>query len=185
MATLTHVTHELTLRNVRGEQIALSDFQDPPTVLVFFTPTCDACRAMTERFRAWPNALPEGVDLQPVFVGQPSDFNSTIEFVPLVEHAWYDDGSVSSAVSANPSPAAVLIDKEHPTGDQPAYGMQQIEQLVVRPGFWQEPIAQEAAQQWKAEAGARLMESGRKADPYGVRTFSTAPKISFRNRPER
>lgn len=127
----------LVLRDIEGREIQLSEFAEPATYLVFFSPSCGGCRKVVERFRWWPNAAPEGTDVQPVFIGRPESFAGIPEFEPLHPYAWYDaDSSVAHAVGMAGTPGAVLIDAEHPLGDGWAAGGRAAEKYVVRPGFY-------------------------------------------------
>ncbi|GAA1405270.1 hypothetical protein AUR04nite_32160 [Glutamicibacter uratoxydans] len=134
-----NLVDSLVLRDVNGESLELREFFDPPTYLVFFSPTCSACHNLVERFRWWPHAVAEGFDLQPVFIGKPEDFERMPEYAPLLPYAWYDHGSaVATAMGRNGTPGAVRIDAQHPLGEEWKIGAYEIEQYVVRPGFFEQ-----------------------------------------------
>lgn len=129
---------EVFLRNVNGEKIALSEFHTPPTYLTFFSPDCESCQVLVERFRWWPNATHETHDVQPVFLGTPDEFREYEAYAPLVEHAWYDDGTVARAVGYMGTPGTVAVDVDHPFGYGWIPGRKLGELYVVRPGFYDE-----------------------------------------------
>lgn len=137
----------LELQDVAGGRIALREFADPPTVLAFFSPHCGSCHALVPDFRWWPHALPEGLDLQPVFLGVPQDFAAAEAFQPLVEHAWYDpEREVFRALGGSATPAAIRIDRAHPLGESWFVGAARMQELVFRPGFDREAAAREGEQ---------------------------------------
>ncbi|WP_018156553.1 peroxiredoxin family protein [Demetria terragena] len=128
-------TEQLTLHDVDGAPIPLAEFEDPPAVLVFFSSSCAACHDLVDRFRWWPNALPEGLDLQPVFLGRPEAFATRERFEPLAPYAWYDhDRAVANAVGVRAAPAAVLINSQNPTGSGAVSGRGKIEDLLISHG---------------------------------------------------
>ncbi|NRG40565.1 hypothetical protein GTU73_04095 [Rathayibacter sp. VKM Ac-2804] len=130
---------DLVLLTAAGEPIALAEWADPPTHLVFFSPSCISCHELVERFRWWPNGLREGEELMPVFLGAPADFAEHEVFAPLVEHALYDpDRSVAAAVGRGATPGHVLLDPAHPLGDGWSSGWFEIEKRVLRPDFFED-----------------------------------------------
>jgi len=129
----------LVLLTAAGEPIALAEWADPPTHLVFFSPSCISCHELVERFRWWPNGLREGEELMPVFLGAPADFAAHEVFAPLVEHALYDpDRSVAAAVGRGATPGHVLLSPAHPVGDGWTSGWFEIERQVLRPDFFED-----------------------------------------------
>ncbi|ROQ50600.1 hypothetical protein EDF36_4109 [Rathayibacter sp. PhB152] len=130
---------DLALLTAAGEPIALAEWADPPTHLVFFSPSCISCHELVERFRWWPNGLREGEELMPVFLGAPADFAAHEVFAPLVEHALYDpDRSIAAALGRGATPGHVLLDPEHPLGDGWSSGAFEIEKRVLRPDFFED-----------------------------------------------
>ncbi|QHC59964.1 MauE/DoxX family redox-associated membrane protein [Rathayibacter sp. VKM Ac-2760] len=130
---------DLVLRTAAGDPIALAEWADPPTHLVFFSPNCGSCHDLVERFRWWPNGLRPGEELQPVFLGEPADFAPHAVFAPLIEHALYDpERSVAAALGRGSTPGHVLLDPAHPLGDGWTSGEAEIEKRVLRPGFFEE-----------------------------------------------
>lgn len=130
----------LTVQDVDGNELPITEFQDPPTFLVFFAPRCGACHALVDDFRWWPHLLKDGYDLQPVFLGTPEDFAGLEKFAPLAPHAWYADGELATVVGITGTPGAAVIDAEHPLGSQGTAGYGAIRNLVLRPD-WQEVAA--------------------------------------------
>ncbi|SMH28772.1 Methylamine utilisation protein MauE [Rathayibacter oskolensis] len=127
----------LELRTFSGERIALAEFAQPPTHLVFFSPNCISCHELVERFRWWPHGLREGEDLVPVLLGRPEVFAAHEVFAPLVEHALYDpDRTVAAALGRTSTPGHVRLDPAHPLGDGWTSGRLPIERLVLRPDFF-------------------------------------------------
>jgi len=130
------VLGDLAFLTAAGEPIALAEWADPPTHLVFFSPSCISCHELVERFRWWPNGLREGEELMPVFLGAPADFAAHEVFAPLVEHALYDpDRSVAAAVGRGATPGHVLLSAAHPLGDGWSSGWFEIEKRVLRSDF--------------------------------------------------
>lgn len=130
---------DLAFLTAAGEPIALAEWADPPTHLVFFSPSCISCHELVERFRWWPNGLREGEELMPVFLGAPADFAAHEVFAPLVEHALYDpDRSIAAALGRGATPGHVLLDPEHPLGDGWTSGAFEIERRVLRPDFFED-----------------------------------------------
>jgi hypothetical protein len=130
---------DLAFLTAAGEPIALAEWADPPTHLVFFSPSCISCHELVERFRWWPNGLREGEELMPVFLGAPADFAAHEVFAPLVEHALYDpDRSIAAALGRGATPGHVLLDPEHPLGDGWSSGAFEIEKRVLRPDFFED-----------------------------------------------
>ncbi|NQX15481.1 MauE/DoxX family redox-associated membrane protein [Rathayibacter sp. VKM Ac-2857] len=130
---------DLAFLTAAGEPIALAEWADPPTHLVFFSPSCISCHELVERFRWWPNGLREGEELMPVFLGAPADFAEHEVFAPLVEHALYDpDRSIAAALGRGATPGHVLLDPAHPLGDGWSSGWFEIEKRVLRPGFFED-----------------------------------------------
>jgi hypothetical protein len=130
---------DLAFLTAAGEPIALAEWADPPTHLVFFSPSCISCHELVERFRWWPNGLREGEELMPVFLGAPADFAAHEVFAPLVEHALYDpDRSIAAALGRGATPGHVLLDPGHPLGDGWSSGAFEIERRVLRPDFFED-----------------------------------------------
>lgn len=122
----------LTVQDVDGNELPITEFQDPPTVLVFFAPGCSACHALVQDFRWWPNVLRDNYDLQPVFVGRPEVFATQETFQPLVPHAWYDtDLALAKALHISATPSGILIDADRPLGGSPVSGHLEIRKLAV------------------------------------------------------
>ena len=121
----------LSVRDVHGAALPLTEFQQPPTFLVFFSAGCGGCHALVEHFRWWPNLLKDGYDLQPVFLGTPESFADQEAFAPLAPHAWYADPSLAGELGIAGTPAAILIDPEHPLGHQMSGGYGAIQELVL------------------------------------------------------
>lgn len=122
----------LTVQDVDGNELPITEFQDPPTVLVFFAPGCSACHALVQEFRWWPNVLRDDYDLQPVFLGRPEAFAGQETFAPLAPHAWYDpELALAEALEITATPAGVLIDSEHPLGAGLMSGHRRIRELAV------------------------------------------------------
>lgn len=132
----------LTLSTADGQQLPYRELLDPPTYLVFFSPSCSHCRELVERFRWWPHGLPEGHDLQPVFLGEPAAFLRHEAFAPLVEHAWYDrSGEVARSLGRQGTPGAVRVSRAHPFGEGWVGGGAEAERYVLRPGFIEQVTA--------------------------------------------
>ena len=127
----------LTVQDVDGNELPITEFQDPPTFLVFFAPGCGACHALVDDFRWWPHLLKDGFDLQPVFLGAPEQFAGLEKFAPLAPHAWYATTEVARVMGITGTPGAAMIDAEHPLGGQGIAGYGAIRNLVLRPD-WQE-----------------------------------------------
>ncbi|RNI24212.1 TlpA family protein disulfide reductase [Flexivirga caeni] len=125
----------LTVRDVGGNELPITEFQDPPTFLVFFSSGCGGCQSLVEQFRWWPNLLREGYDLQPVLLGTPEQFGREEVFAPLVPYAWYAGSEVASAMQLTGLPGAVLIDAEHPLGGEKAAGHFAVRDLVLCDGW--------------------------------------------------
>ncbi|AJM76992.1 hypothetical protein C5C66_01240 [Rathayibacter toxicus] len=129
----------LVLTTFDGVDIALAEFHDPPTHLVFFSADCSSCRTLVARFRWWPHGLLEGDDLQPVLLGAAEDFRLHDEFAPLVPHALYDPQRVVARhLGMTATPGHAYLTREHPLGTGWTAGEAAIEAAVVRPGFFTE-----------------------------------------------
>ncbi|OOB89363.1 MauE/DoxX family redox-associated membrane protein [Rathayibacter sp. VKM Ac-2630] len=125
------------LLTAAGARIALAEFAEPPTHLVFFSPSCISCHELVDRFRWWPNGLRAGEDLVPVLLGRPEDFAVHEVFAPLVEHALYDpDRAVAALLGRGATPGHVLLDAEHPLGSAWSTGWYEIEQRVLSEEFF-------------------------------------------------
>lgn len=134
----------LTLIDAENRAIALTEFTNPPTYLVFLSPHCMSCRSIVERLRWWPHAAPEGFDVQPVFLASPSVVAEVAEYEPLAPYAWYDpDRLVAKAVGVTGTPGVTLIDAKHPIGNGFVHGSTTVEAYVVREGFYEELAAQQ------------------------------------------
>ncbi|WP_230672134.1 MauE/DoxX family redox-associated membrane protein [Rathayibacter sp. Leaf248] len=125
------------LLTASGDRIALAEFTEPPTHLVFFSPSCISCHELVDRFRWWPNGLRAGEDLVPVLLGRPEDFAVHEVFAPLVEHALYDPNrSVAALLGRGATPGHVLLDAEHPLGSGWSTGWYEIEKRVLSEEFF-------------------------------------------------
>ncbi|WP_446664184.1 peroxiredoxin family protein [Flexivirga sp. B27] len=131
----------LTVQDVDGNHLPITEFQDPPTFLVFFSSGCGGCRAIVEHFRWWPNLLKDGYDIQPVFIGSPRQFEAQAEFAALVDHAWYADRSLAQTMGIPFTPAVVLIEPGHPLGHRVTGGQAAIQELVLKDGWREEVLA--------------------------------------------
>ncbi|MBF4461253.1 MULTISPECIES: MauE/DoxX family redox-associated membrane protein [unclassified Rathayibacter] len=137
----------LVLTTVDGVEIALAEFQEPPTHLVFFSPDCSSCQSLVERFRWWPHGLREGDDLQPVLLGEPEDFLAYEVFAPLVPHALYDPRRiVARRLGLQGTPGHAFVTAEYPLGSGWTAGEVAIEGAVLRPGFFSEEHVSGATQ---------------------------------------
>ncbi|HWC20897.1 MAG TPA: MauE/DoxX family redox-associated membrane protein [Flexivirga sp.] len=141
-----HLVRTLTVQDVDGNEMPITEFQDPPTFLVFFSSGCGSCHSVVEHFRWWPNLLKDGWDLQPVFLGRPEEFRSQEAFAPLVEHAWYADRSLAGAMQVAGTPGVAAVDAEHPLGHLATSGHGAIQELVLRTG-WRDELPSESADQ--------------------------------------
>ncbi|TWE13238.1 TlpA family protein disulfide reductase [Rudaeicoccus suwonensis] len=122
----------LTVTDADGSPMLISEFQDPPTYLVFFSAFCGSCSALVEEFRWWPHVTNGGFDVQPVFMGPPTDYLEHPAFAEVAPYAWFDvDRSVSLAMAVSATPGAVLVDAEHPLGKKMSLGAYQVRELVV------------------------------------------------------
>lgn len=125
------------LLTASGDRIPLAEFAEPPTHLVFFSPSCLSCHELVDRFRWWPNGLRPGEDLVPVLLGRSEDFAVHEVFAPLVDHALYDpDRSVAALLGRGPTPGHVLLDAEHPLGSGWSTGWYGIEKQVLSEEFF-------------------------------------------------
>lgn len=128
----------LTVHNRAGDVLPISELQDPPSYVVFFSPGCGACAQAIGEFRWWPHALPDGYDLVPVLCGTPEQFAAFPEFEPLLDHAWYDPQlAFYRAVGGEGTPAGILIDRDHPLGDGAVAGIAPLRELIWTPEFTQ------------------------------------------------
>ncbi|WP_265444357.1 MauE/DoxX family redox-associated membrane protein [Flexivirga meconopsidis] len=134
----------LTFQDADGNELPITEFQDPPTFLVFFSPGCGACHAVVDHFRWWPNLLKDGFDLQPVFIGSPAEFAPQEKFAPLAPHAWYTDQATARSLQVTGTPGAILIDAAHPLGHEQTGGHGPIQDLVLRP-TWRADLQRQAA----------------------------------------
>ncbi|NNG39642.1 hypothetical protein HJ588_10205 [Flexivirga sp. ID2601S] len=132
----------LTFDDADGNALPITEFQDPPTFLVFFSPGCGACHDVVDHFRWWPNLLKDGFDLQPVFLGTPDEFAGQEKFAPLAPHAWYADSFAARALQIAGTPGAVLIDARHPLGHRQTAGHGPIQELVLEAGWREQLLAQ-------------------------------------------
>lgn len=135
----TRLVRTLSVKDIHGNELPITEFQDPPTFLVFFFPGCGGCQSTVEHFRWWPHLLCEGWDLQPVFLGAPEQFTSQETYVPLAAHAWYADDVLARHLGVSATPCAVAIDPDHPLGHLVTSGRQHIQDLVLRDG-WQDEV---------------------------------------------
>lgn len=143
----------LTVRDVDGNELPITEFQDPPTFLVFFAPRCGACHALVDDFRWWPHLLKDGYDLQPAFIGTPADFAGVEKFAPLAPHAWYVSTDFARTVGITGTPGMTILDAGSPLGRDPASGYAAIQQAVLRPD-WREAAAAMMPDAVAADAGA-------------------------------
>lgn len=137
-----HLVRTLTVTDADGAILPIAEFQDPPTFLVFFSPGCGSCQHVVPHFRWWPNLLRDGYDLQPVFLGSKEEFAGHGAFAPLAPYAWYADHSLTKTLDITMTPAAMLIDREHPLGGPATSGQFAIQELVLRDGWREEVRAQ-------------------------------------------
>lgn len=138
--TRARLIRTLTVQDADGNDLPITDFQDPPTFLVFFAPGCGACHALVDDFRWWPHLLKDGFDLQPVFLGSPAQFAAVEKFAPLVPHAWYATTDVARVLGITGTPGVTSIEPEHPLGHDSVAGYGAIRSLVLRPD-WREAAA--------------------------------------------
>jgi hypothetical protein len=137
---------DLAFTTVDGDRIPLSEYRDPATHLVFFSPGCSSCHALVGRYRWWPHGLRPGDELQHVFLGTPAEFAAIEVFAPLAPYALYDEGRViAKRLGLRGTPGHVHIDEAHPLGSGWTAGTSAIEAAVLRPGFFDELQADGAA----------------------------------------
>lgn len=126
----------LTVRNRAGEVLPITELQDPPSYVVFFSPGCGACSQAIEEFRWWPHALPDDHDLVPVLCGTPEQFEPFPQFAAMLDHAWYDPAmDFYRAVGGSGTPAGTLIDAQHPLGNGTVAGIPLLRELIWTPEF--------------------------------------------------
>jgi len=117
------VVRTLQLTDYEGRTLAFEELVDPPTFLVFMTPTCGACSSLVPYLRTWPTAYGEFIDIQPVLIGTPEDFAGREPFEPLVEYVLYDrDKVVSETLEVRSYPSGVLLTPQEPLGGEPMPG---------------------------------------------------------------
>ncbi len=141
-----HLVRTLSVTDADGAVLPITEFQDPPTFLVFFSPGCGSCHYIVPHFRWWPNLLREGYDLQPVFMGPKEAFARQEAFAPLVPYAWYADDSIARSLDITGTPSAILIDREHPLGGPVTSGQFAIQDLVLREG-WSDEVRARSEQE--------------------------------------
>jgi uncharacterized membrane protein YphA (DoxX/SURF4 family) len=120
---------ELRMRDEQGAAVAMADVIDGqrPTVLVFVTPNCPACKDLVPRLERWRPALAERVSLVVV---------RATTFPPAAGEAlasgtlWDHENASFDTFRLLGAPSAVRVDPGAIVASAPALGVQAIEALI-------------------------------------------------------
>ncbi|MGI8730715.1 MAG: TlpA family protein disulfide reductase [Solirubrobacteraceae bacterium] len=120
---------DLSLRDEQGATVTMTDVIDSerPTVLVFVTPSCPACKDLVPRLERWRPALAERVSLVVV---------RATTFPPAAGEAiasgmlWDVENASFETFRLLGAPSAVRVDPGGIVASAPALGVQAIEALI-------------------------------------------------------
>jgi thiol-disulfide isomerase/thioredoxin len=101
---------DVSLPNLAGATVRLSDFHGHPTLVLFWSPSCGFCQRMLPDLKAWEAASPRKAPrLLVVSSGTVEDNESMGLRSPVVLDQGFRTGSM---FGANGTPSAVLVDAE-------------------------------------------------------------------------
>ncbi|GAC1349544.1 MAG: hypothetical protein NVSMB27_23690 [Ktedonobacteraceae bacterium] len=101
---------DITLPDLAGHMITLTDFRGSPTVLVFYDPGCTYCEGMLRELKAWETRRPKDAPQVLVISRGNLTENRNLGLRTTILHD--PDFTVPSLFQANATPSAVLIDEE-------------------------------------------------------------------------
>ncbi|MGH2560422.1 MAG: redoxin domain-containing protein, partial [Thermomicrobiales bacterium] len=100
----------ISLPNLEGKTVNLSDFQGDPTLLVFWNPGCGFCRRMVDDLKAWEADPPKGAPKVLLVSTGEVEANKALG---LASPTLLDQGfAIGRAYGASGTPSAILIDKD-------------------------------------------------------------------------
>ncbi len=120
---------ELHLRDEQGAVVAIADVIDSerPTVLVFVTPSCPACKDLVPRLERWRPALAERVSL---VVIRASTFPPAADEALASGALWDEKNASFETFRLLGAPSAVRVDPGAVVASAPALGVHAIEALI-------------------------------------------------------
>jgi peroxiredoxin/uncharacterized membrane protein YphA (DoxX/SURF4 family) len=119
---------DISLPDVNGDTIKLSNFLGNPALMIFWNTGCGYCEAMLRDLKAWENKPPKGAP-QLVFIsaGSASDIKKQGMRSPVMLD---DSFSIASLFKVSGTPSAVLLDENGTVTGRPAVGADDIFQLA-------------------------------------------------------
>jgi peroxiredoxin len=119
---------DVTLPDVDGNTIKLSQFLGNPTLLVFWNTGCSYCEAMLRDLKAWENKPPKGApQLLFISAGPASDIRKQGLRAPVMLESTFQ---IAQLFKVRGTPSAVLIDENGNLVNDPAVGADDILQLA-------------------------------------------------------
>jgi len=126
------------MRDEQGAAVAMADVIDGerPTVVVFVTPSCPACKDLIPRLERWRPALAEHVSL---VVVRATTFAPAAGETLASGTLWDHENGSFEAFRLLGAPSAVRVDPGGIVASAPALGVQAIEALIRVAGRQQAP----------------------------------------------
>jgi peroxiredoxin len=119
---------DVTLPDVNGNEIKLSQFLGNPTLMVFWNTGCSYCEAMLRDLKAWENKPPKGApQLLFITAGPASDIRKQGFRSPVMLESTF---AIAQLFKVQGTPSAVLIDENGFVTSDPAVGSDAVMQLA-------------------------------------------------------
>lgn len=120
------------LRDARAQRRSLRSICTPglPLVLVFGSTTCGSCTSLFPHLARWRRTLTGRLEIAVVIAGDTEAARSTSTDHDLAEVLADPTGAVSRAYGIRASPAAFILSPDGRIANGPAFGQDQIEDLI-------------------------------------------------------
>jgi peroxiredoxin len=118
----------VTLPDLDGQMIQLSDFLGSPTLMLFWSPDCGYCQDMLRNLKAWEAKPPKGAPQLYIISSGTATANKK---QGLRSTVLLDEGfSIATLFGVKGTPSAVLVDENGIVIDKPSVGADEIWQLA-------------------------------------------------------